>query len=108
VGLKGQSSFVVHVAAALLATAAGIYFRISAVEWALLALTIAVVFIAELLNTSIEWLAKAVTDQHDSRIANALDVASAAVLLTAFAAAVVGVIIFLPRVVELVTGFYAR
>lgn len=104
VGLEGQSSFVVHVGAAVLVVLAGAYFRVSVVEWALLALSIAVVFVAELLNTSIEWLAQVATSQHDPRIGNALDVASAAVLLTAAAAALVGAIIFVPRILALLAG----
>ena len=100
VGLRGQSSFFAHVVAALLVIAAAAFFRVSALEWAILVLCIGVVFVAELANTSIEWLAKAITEDQDDRIRKALDVASAAVLLTALGAVVVGAIVFLPRLVS--------
>ncbi len=60
------------------------------VEWCLLTLAIAVVFATEMLNTAIEHLARAVTEKRNPFIADALDIASAAVLLASLGAAVVG------------------
>lgn len=67
--------------------------RVPLDHWCLLLLCIAVVFSAEMMNTAIEWLARAVTDQRDQRVRNALDVASAAVLCAAIGAAIVGMLI---------------
>jgi diacylglycerol kinase len=59
---------------------------------------VAIVLTAELFNTAVEWLAKAVTRTEDPHIEAALDIASGAVLLAAAGAAIVGLLIFLPRV----------
>jgi diacylglycerol kinase len=72
--------------------------RVDAIEWCLLTGCIAVVFVAELFNTSLEFLAKAITADHHPAIRQALDVAAAAVLFAACGSAVVGVIIFGRRI----------
>ena len=103
-GLDNQSSFTVHVVAAVLAIALGLYLRISRLEWSVLTICIALVFATELLNTSIEWLAQAITDEHDPRIGKALDIASAAVLLIALAACAIGVLVFVPHLLHAVSA----
>ena len=56
-------------------------------------LCVGTVMAAELFNSSLESLAKAITDQADHNVANALDIASGAVLLVSLTAAVVGAVI---------------
>jgi diacylglycerol kinase len=105
VGLRGQNSFLFHLVASAAVVLVGLFFRVSLLEWGLLLLCIVSVFVAELLNTSLEWLARAIRQEHDPRIANALDVASAAVLLAAFGAVLVGVLVFLPHLIQAVTRY---
>jgi len=62
-------------------------------QWAVLSLSIATVLVAEIFNTAIERLAKAVTDQHNEHVRDALDIASAAVLAAALMSSVVGALI---------------
>lgn len=69
-------------------------------EWSVLVLCVTVVLACELLNTSLEHLAKAVTREWDPHIANALDVAAAAVLVAALGAIVVGILILGNRLWE--------
>jgi diacylglycerol kinase len=104
VGLRGQNSFLIHVLASAAVVAAGFFFRVTLLEWGVLVLCIVSVFVAELLNTSLEWLAKAIREEHDPRIGSALDVASAAVLLAAFGAMAVGFLVFLPHLIRMVSG----
>jgi len=94
-GARGQSSFFVHffVAAAVIATAAVLKID-NLAEWCLLLLCIIVVLTAEMFNSSLESLAKAITDQHDSHIGMALDISSAAVLIASIGASIVGAIVF--------------
>ena len=84
-----------HAGATALVVALGVWQGVSLVEWCLLTLCIAIVIAAELFNTAIEYLARAITDQHDERIKQALDISSGAVLVTAIGAAVVGAIVIL-------------
>lgn len=96
-GVRGQSSFAVHLPMAVLVVGLAAWLRVSRWEWGLLSLCIAAVLVAEMLNSSLESMAKAVEDRHNVEIGRALDVASAAVLLAAIGAAVVGMIVFLPH-----------
>lgn len=97
VGVRGQSSFRVHFffAAAVIVCAA--VMRMPRLEWCVLLVCIAIVLAAETFNSALELLAKAITDEHDPRLADALDIGSAAVLVASIGAALVGSILFLHR-----------
>lgn len=98
---RRQSSFAVHAIVGILVVAGGAYFQVTATEWCLLVLCIASVLAAELFNTAIERLARAITQDHDPNIGDALDIASGAVLLAALGSATVGAIIFVPRLISI-------
>lgn len=104
VGIRGQNSFAVHLPVAILVVLLGAICQIDTLPFCCLLLCIALVITAELFNSSIEWLASVVTDQEDSRIRNALDIASGAVLVATLFATVVGLIILLPAVIETFFG----
>jgi diacylglycerol kinase (ATP) len=93
-GIRGQSSFVVHTAAAIAVAIFAVALQVSLVEASLLALAVAGVMAAELFNTALERLADAVDTEHNPTIGEALDIASAAVLVAALGAATVGTIVF--------------
>lgn len=96
-GVRGQSSFFVHFFAAATVVAAALALSCSLVEWCLLVGSIAAVLAAEMFNTSLERLAKAVDQRHNPHLRDALDIGSAAVLLAAVGAAAIGAIIFIHR-----------
>lgn len=95
--VRTQSSFAVHLVAAASVVAAGALCRVSAGEWCLLSLAIGLVLMTEIFNTAIESLARAPGSRRHPRFRDALDMASAAVLVAAITAVVVGVIVFGPR-----------
>ncbi len=86
----------VHATATIVVCSAGLYFGVSALDWAILGFAIAIVWIAEALNTAIEFLADEVTLERREGIKRAKDVAAFAVLVAAFAAAWAGILVFLP------------
>lgn len=92
-GAHKQNSFLVHlpVAAAVLILAGVL--RVAAWEWCVLILSIALVLAAELFNTSIEVLVRHLHPEQHADIGRALDVSAGAVLVTAFGAAAVGVLV---------------
>jgi diacylglycerol kinase (ATP) len=96
-GMRDQSSFFVHVAAAVLVAIAAAVLRVSLLEACVLALCVAAVLAAELFNTAIERLAREIDRQHNANIGAALDIASAAVLVAAIGSAGVGAAIFVYR-----------
>ena len=79
--------------------AAAIFFRLTADEWRWIIFAIALVWLAEALNTAIERLADAVTLEPNDNIGIAKDVAAGAVLAAAAFSAVIGLMIFLPHLV---------
>jgi len=96
-GIRGQSSFLVHFLVALVVVAAGVLFGVGLLEWCLLLLCIAGVMTAELFNSALEEFAKAVSREQDPHIGAALDMSSGAVLVAAIGSALVGAIVFLHR-----------
>ena len=97
VGVRGQSSFYVHffMTAAVIAVAA--YVRVTTIEWCLLALCITLVLTAEMFNSALEYLARAVDREHNPDLGAALDIGSAAVLVASLGAVAIGVMILGPR-----------
>ncbi|MGE0758784.1 MAG: diacylglycerol kinase [Pirellulaceae bacterium] len=104
VAFTGQSSFAAHFAAACAVSAVAAWCRVSRVEWCLLVLCIAVVFTAELVNTALERLAKAVTREFNPHVRDALDVGSGVVLATSLGSAVAGCVILWPHLWRLWSG----
>ena len=90
VGIRDQNSFYVHFPATLVVFAMASWLQISQSEWLTLIVCITIVFSAELFNSAIEHLARAITREENPEIRDALDVASGAVLVTTMGAAVVG------------------
>jgi diacylglycerol kinase len=102
--VRQERSYRVHFFFAALALGAGFALRVSGVQWCLLALCIAAVLAAETFNSALEQLAKAVDQQRNPHLQAALDMASGAVLIVAFGAVAVGLILFLPPIFQLLQG----
>lgn len=79
----------------------GILFRISTAEWIVILLCIALVLGLEGINTAFEIFADKLHPGFDKEIGKAKDVAAGAVLIAAIVAAVIGIIIFAPRLIDL-------
>jgi len=101
--LRTQRNARVHAVVACLVIVAGIYFRVTAVEWAILALTIGTVFSAEMINTVAELAVDLLTEHYHPMAKVAKDVGAGAVLVAAIAAIGVGLAIFGPRVWGMLT-----
>jgi diacylglycerol kinase len=96
-GIRGQSSFFVHFFVAAVVIAAAIVLQVDLYEWCLLLLCIAGVLTAEMFNSALESMAKAITGEQDPHLGNSLDIAAAAVLLASIGASIIGAIIFTNR-----------
>lgn len=102
--VRTQRNLRVHLAIAGLAVGAAWGWQVTAVEWAILLLTIGVVFSAELVNTVAELAVDLLTQEYHPMAKVAKDVAAAAVLVAALAAVGVGVAIFGPRLWRMIFG----
>lgn len=101
IGSRSQSSFLVHLVVAAAVVGVSAWLQVTPVEWCLLAICIVLVLALELFNSSIESLARAIDRQHNEQLRDALDIASGAVLVGAIGSAVAGLVILLPRVLQL-------
>jgi diacylglycerol kinase (ATP) len=99
--IRCQHNAWIHAAATLLVVTAAFLLRVSAGDWCWIILAISIVWTAEALNTAFEFLADAASPEFHPLVRDAKDVAAGAVLVTAIAAAVIGVIIFWPYVQKL-------
>lgn len=87
-----------HVFAAVIVLSAGIYLKLSAIEWTIIVTQIGLVLVVETLNTATEKLCDFVSPEYHQLIGKVKDLAAAAVLIMSIVAVIVGIIIFLPKV----------
>jgi diacylglycerol kinase len=99
--MKNEHNSRIHFLAAITAIAVGLFLKINLFEWCLLIIVIGLVFIAELLNSSLEALADVVEPEWNERIRKAKDYAAAAVLISAIISFIVGGFIFVPKILAL-------
>lgn len=95
--LKNDHNGRIHAFAAVLAIVLSWCFSISALEWIAVLSTIAAVLVAEIINAAIEKLADVVSPDYHPKIKIVKDLAAAAVLIAAFLALAVAIIIFIPK-----------
>ncbi|HEY5557010.1 diacylglycerol kinase family protein [Acetobacterium sp.] len=98
--LKTQPNMRVHLGLAFIAIMAGIVFRISSSDWLALVIVISFVFILELINTAIETLVDLYTIEYHHLAKVAKDTAAGAVMVAAGMSVCVGLIIFLPKIIN--------
>jgi len=96
-GVRGQSSFFVHFFLTAAVIVAAVVLRVDLIEWCILLACIAMVLTAEMFNSALESMAKAITGESDPHLGNSLDIGSGAVLVASIGAAIVGSIIFVNR-----------
>lgn len=89
----------IHLLATILVVIAGVYLGIGRLEWGLLALTVALVIITEVINTAIEKTVDLFTDQYHPLAKLAKNMAAGAVLLSAINALIMAGIIFGPYLI---------
>jgi diacylglycerol kinase len=90
-----------HLLAAIAVFAAALYFQLATWEWVAIVGCIGAVLMTECFNTALERLADRVTRDQDPLIGHAKDCGSAAVLVAAMTAAVIGGLIFVPKLLAI-------
>lgn len=96
--LKSTHNAWIHITLLACATALGFYFRIAQMEWLALVLTFGLVLATEAINTAIEFDINLTSPEYHPVARDTKDVAAGAVLISAIAAIIVGLIIFAPRI----------
>lgn len=103
-GFRTQRNMRVEVGIAIIIIIAGIAFRITTVEWAVIFACIGVVLSTELVNTVTELTIDLITQRHHPMAKAAKDAGAGAVLISVLASIAVGIAIFGPRLWRLLFG----
>ena len=100
--LDNEQNMLIHFTMATLVIICGFIFKISKIEWIICLLLIGIVLMMELLNTAIENVCDLVTKEENKYIKVAKDTAAGSVLIISIVSAIIGLIIFIPKLMEVV------
>ncbi len=102
--VRTQRNARIELAVGVAAIALALWLGLSPLEWAVLAITIALVLALEWINTSLELAVSLASPERHPSAKAAKDVAAACVLLGAITSVVVGLLLFAPRLVSRLPG----
>jgi diacylglycerol kinase len=100
---KSEPNFRIHIAVGIIAMIMAYVLKFTPIEWAILFLTETFVISMELINTVLEAIVDIVSPEKRQKARIAKDVSAAFVLLSAIAAAAVGIVLFLPKILPLLS-----
>jgi diacylglycerol kinase len=106
--LRTQHNAWIHSVVATAVFAVGLWLRLSARDWAIIILTVAMVFTAEFINTAIEAVVDLASPVHHPLAKVGKDVGAGAVLISALAAIIVGLLILGPPLWAKLLFFFAH
>ena len=100
--INNERNIKIEIFIAILTSIFGFIFDISVIEWAVIVLNFGLVLGLEMVNTAIERTVDLVTKDYYELAKNAKDVAAGAVLIASMFSCVIGIIVFLPKFIELI------
>lgn len=105
--LHTQPNASIHAFISLVVIAIGLWLQLDLESWALIVLTMAMVWVAELANTAIEAAVDVASPDHQPLAKVAKDVSAAAVVIAALAAVVVGLLVLGPSLWEQIKVWFS-
>ena len=100
---KTERNLKIHMTVMALVIILGFVFKISMLEWILCIICFGTVISAELFNTSIEEVVDLAMPHKNEKAKLAKDIAASGVLIMAISSFIVGLCIFLPKIIALFT-----
>lgn len=100
--LRTERNIQIHSSVAVIVILAGLYFSLSWIEWLFILVAIVGTITLELVNSSIERVVDLVTQEYHPLAKQAKDIAAGAVFLYAIFSVIVGIIIFLPKLLRFI------
>ena len=101
--LKTERNLKIHVTIMILVIIAGIVLKISKIEWIICNILFGLVIGGEMLNSAIETVVDIAMPDINPKAKFAKDAAAGAVLIAAIMAAIAGMIIFIPKLLEILS-----
>ena len=99
--INHERNIKIQVLMGLIVSILGFLLKISIFEWALLVLVIAMVLALELVNTAIERSVDLVTKDYNDLAKVAKDVSAGAVFVMSLFSVIIGILIFVPKIIIL-------
>ena len=98
--IKTENNFRIHLIIAFVVVIAGLFFNITTVQWLFLISAIGIVLMAELFNTAIELIVNLISPDYNKKAGQIKDIAAASVFIAAITAVIMGLIIFIPYIIN--------
>ena len=98
IGIKEEQNMKIHITIMILVIIFGIMLKINTTEWIICILLFGLVISMELINTAIENTVDLITKEKNQQAKIAKDVAAGAVLVSAIVSAIIGLMIFVPKI----------
>ena len=99
--IRTTHNFILQIFIGILAIILGISLKISITEWMILVFAIGIVLLTEIINTAIEIDIDLTSPEYHPYAKDTKDVSAAAVLFAVFIACIIGILIFLPKIINL-------
>jgi len=96
--IKEEHNSRIHLFVAIVIVIVSFIFQISSSEWILILFAISFVLVTEIINSAIENISDFISPEKHNSIKKIKDLAAAAVLISSITALIVGLIIFLPKI----------
>jgi cytidine deaminase len=98
--IKNERNMKIHIVASVIVLILSIYYKLSRIEFLIVCLTIAIVFVSELFNTAVEVLVDIITNLYHPKAKIIKDAAAGAVLFSAIISLITGYFIFYDRIIS--------
>lgn len=103
--IKSERNMKIHFTMMILVIIAGILLNISMWEWITCFILFGLVISLEMINTAIEIVVDMISPEYNLKAGHVKDIAAGAVLVNAIVAFIVGLLIFLPKIIRLFIKF---
>ncbi|MBI9037325.1 MAG: diacylglycerol kinase family protein [Bacteroidales bacterium] len=96
--IKTQHNARIHLLMAIVVVVFGFIYELCITEWCLIIFAIGMVFSTEIINTALEYVSDLVSPEKNLKVKRIKDLAAGGVLISAITAAIIGLIIFIPKI----------
>ena len=96
---KTERNMKIHILVMIVVIILGIIVKLDKIEWCICTIIISLVISAELFNTAIETVVDMISPEKNEKAKLAKDISAAAVLTLAIGAIVIGIVIFIPKLI---------
>jgi diacylglycerol kinase len=103
--IKNEHNARIQTVALICVIGLGIFFKIEITEWIAITIVSGLVILTELFNTAVEKLADFVESDWNDKIGIIKDYCAGAVMISAAISAIVGGLIFIPKIIEMIKNF---